>query len=127
MAVFKPMHWAHYEERTDSNEHFADKKPKWQVMCRRLRVELMPITGSEPEIADQINSQTTYRIRTRFNKVVHPYGRFKLCGEDRRVFEIHAVINEKEENKYLRCFCIEDITITKRLKKDIDKSRRHNR
>ena len=116
MPQFRPRHKVYYQELDGFEDDYAGPEPEWDTRCR-FRAEIMPLMGVELERARQINSLVTHRLRVRYSKAVHPYGRFKVCGEGGRTFYIKSAINEEERNRFLTCLCMEDVTKTAAMKK----------
>lgn len=82
-----------YGERTES---FAKYANAW------ARIE--PLNGRELEHARQINGEISHRVTIRYNSNVAVKHRVVY---DSRNFEINAVINPDERNRYLQLMCTE--------------------
>ena len=71
-----------------------------------------PVDGREIVTAGRVSSAVTHTITLRHRTGVRPAQRFHLAApanssEPPRIFEIAAVVNINERNRWLRCYCEE--------------------
>lgn len=65
---------------------------------------IVPATGREIAFRDGLSARLTHEITLRHADGVHPRMRLRLSE---RIFEIHAVIDQDERRRWLRCLCEE--------------------
>ncbi len=70
------------------------------VTVAELWAALRPLSGAERLEADSISGRVTHEVWIRHLSGVTPQMRFRL---DTRLFDIRAVIDVEERNKFLRC------------------------
>ncbi len=66
--------------------------------------ELVPRDGRERIRADQVDAEITHIVRMRYRNDLHADMRLAMSD---RTFDVHAVINEGEESRWLRLLCVE--------------------
>ncbi len=69
---------------------------------------IWPLSGKERLVAQQVGSETNYRIRIRYTENVTPANRLKL-GDTTTYFDIQQVINPDLKNVYLEMMCRESV------------------
>lgn len=69
-----------------------------------MRASIEPLRGREMLQAQQVNAETTHRIRARHRKDIRTSDRLTKDG---RVFEIESILNVDERNRELEIMAIE--------------------
>ena len=78
--------------------------PAWSTLYASLYAEVEPLSGKEAIAKDQINSNVTHRVRTRYVPGVLPAMRV-LYGA--RTLQIQHVMNVSERDRELELSCVE--------------------
>lgn len=87
--------------RVDDGAGGADET--WATVAE-LWAGLIPLSGIENDVADQLTGRVTHEIWVRYRTGVKPAMRFRSGN---RIFEIRAVIDAGERRRFLRCLAEE--------------------
>lgn len=79
-------------------ENFEVQKPVW--------ASIEPLSGKEYFSAKQVNSEATVKITIRYIEFLLPHW---VVQFGHQVFNIEAIINFEEKNKYLQLLCSEKV------------------
>lgn len=93
------------EEVTAGNE-LAGEGETVATEVAQVYGAIMPLAGNEYLRAQQMEANSTHRIRTEFIPDAHPRLRLR-CGE--RVFEAQSVVNVAERNRELEWMVTEAV------------------
>ncbi len=73
---------------------------------------IKPRSGLEQFVGMQIQDKITHDIRMRFRKDLVPHNKLVLTeGTTTRTFQIRAVLNQEERDKYVRIFAEEGVAV----------------
>ena len=99
-------HRLEFERRTEVGDDFTGMESTWDRLGEAWG-KIEPLTGQERTILQQINADVSHKITTRYLEfTVMPLDRITF---GMRHFEIEAVINPGEENKWLELHCKEQV------------------
>ncbi|MGL5328164.1 MAG: phage head closure protein [Peptostreptococcaceae bacterium] len=104
MNVGRLKHKITIQEKTKEKNGYGELKEIWTNVYTDRRVEIKPVTGKSFWSAQQINSEITHQVITRYADRIKPSMRIVFKG---RVFEILYVMNFNEAEKYLQIMCKE--------------------
>lgn len=92
-------------ESLDPGSELEGRPEAWSEFAKAFG-EITPLTGTEYQLAQQMQSSVTHRIRTEFVQSVTPRMRLKY-GE--RCFNVQSVVNVEERNRELEWMCTEAV------------------
>lgn len=72
------------------------------------RVE--PLVGRELLAAQQIHAEVNHKVTVRYSSDLAAVGPKHYIVFDSRTFDIQAVLNPEEQNRYLELLCLERLT-----------------
>lgn len=77
------------------------------LFVKEIMAEIKPLRAKELLIAMGSQTQISHKIRIRYDPILVPHMRL-VYGQ--RSFKIHTLINDKEENRFLWLYCLEEWT-----------------
>lgn len=106
MKIGRLQHRIEIQENVfgEQDEH-GNRERIWTTIAK-VWADVMPLSGRELLLAQQVNATTTHSIRIRFRDGLKPQQRV-MFGE--RWFDINAIINTRESDRELLLSCTERV------------------
>lgn len=107
-AIGQLRHRVDLEYATGASDDGGGMEQVWLPKAT-LWASIEPTSGREAVIAGRLSSEVTHTVTIRYRQDIKPADRFRLTQPDKpaRTFEIGAIVNVNERNRWLRCFCEE--------------------
>ncbi len=118
----RQQHLATIQYSEETSDAFRGLVGEWTDLCSPVYVQFMPIAGREYFQAQQVEAQTTHRVRLHYRSDVLPKMRLRMAKpgiEDldeaddnhHRIFQIDSVINVNEANRELELMVTEQVGV----------------
>jgi len=106
MKIGKLQHRIEIQENIfgEPDEH-GNPAESWTTLAT-VWADVMPLSGRELLLAQQVHATTTHQIRIRWRDNVKALQRVKFGT---RAFDINAIINDREEDRMLLLTCTERV------------------
>ena len=93
------------QEKTQTSDGMGGYTETWKELYT-VWAAIWPVSGREYIATGRKEGEVTHRIQIRYREGIMPSHRV-LYGS--RVFDIRAVLNHEEKNKYLDLMCVEKV------------------
>lgn len=99
-------HRVQIQTATETTSSIGGVSRAWATTATRWAA-VEPLRGDERATQQQIDAAVTHRVRMRWGTAVSPKDRLIHRG---RTFEVAAVVNVNERDKYIEIMCTEQIS-----------------
>lgn len=103
MQAGRLRHRVEIQTFTETQDTFGEPDRTWAT-ADTVWAAIEPLRGQELLSAQEINAETSHRVRLRYHSSVTPTARFKFGT---RIFDILSVINWQERGASLEVLCTE--------------------
>ena len=93
------------QEKVQTSDGMGGYTESWQDLYS-LWAAIWPVSGREYIASGRKEGEVTHRIHIRYRDGILPSHRVKYGS---RIFDIRAVLNHEESNKYIDLMCIEKV------------------
>ena len=107
MMAGRLRHRITFERQAKQGGDFDNKPNPWKAIALGVPASVEPLRGREFTEAQQVQSQLTHKITTRWCEALGAVKTIDRIKMGDRVFNITAAINVDERNKWLEFMCVE--------------------
>lgn len=106
MKIGRMQHRIEIQDNVFGEQDAHGNREKVPTTLARVWADIMPLSGRELLLAQQVNATVTHSIRMRYREGVKPNQWIVFKG---RTFDINSITNERESDRVMMLSCTERV------------------